>query len=563
MLETLKIKNIAVIDSAEIHFRKGLNILSGETGAGKSIIIEAISLLLGSRANVELIRAGCDEATVEGLFDISENPLKVRMRERMEQLGFEAGSAELLIKRTVSRAGRHRIHVNGELATLSILQALCEGLIDLCGQHEHQSLLRSSTQLELLDRYGGLSDQTRALGSLYEEMREHSKLLTELLGNEAERVKRADFLKFQIDELNEAGLEAGEDVRLTQEKQLLQSAEARTQAAESARQILEAEELGSQGALGNLRGALAKLKALQALDSEVVPLREALERALAETEEASLGIQRYLSNVDLDPSRLQEVQDRLSGLADLRRKYGSSIEEMLVTLQNLENEASTLGNTEAKVKELELALDRSKAAYKKAASKISSARSKIGDLLAKSVSDELHDLNMPEAKFLVEITERKDFNEWTATGADLIQFLIQTNRGDEAKPLSKIASGGELSRLMLGIRRVISDKGGIGVYLFDEIDAGIGGKTAFQVGKKLKSVAKFNQVICITHLPQVASFANHHWIVRKSASGKKTLTEVVELNNTSRKEELARMLGGPELTKKSLENAAELLELAR
>ncbi|MGZ3699091.1 MAG: DNA repair protein RecN, partial [Bdellovibrionota bacterium] len=298
-------------------------------------------------------------------------------------------------------------------------------------------------------------------------------------------------------------------------------------------------------------------------DEKVLPLRDGIDRAIAEAEEVAIGLNRYLGAVELDPSRLETVQERLSQIADLRRKYGASIAEMLVTLGKLESESGALGQVEERLKEVAADLERAEAELYKLGKKLSAARAKVAGLLADSVTAELKDLKMGDAKFAVELTAREDLAQWAASGADAIQFVVQTNRGEAARPLGKIASGGELSRMMLAIRRVISDKGGIGVYLFDEIDAGIGGQTAFQVGRKLKSVASFNQVICITHLPQVASFADNHLIVRKNAAGKRTITEVVALTKPERKEELARMLGGPELTRKSLENAAELLELAR
>jgi len=557
MLETLRIKNIAVIDSAEIPFKPGLNILSGETGAGKSIVLEAISLILGSRATTDLIRAECDEAVVEGLFDLTDLPW---MQERLTQLGFDGDTQELLIKRTVARTGKHRIHVNGELSTLTILQNLCEGLVDLCGQHEHQSLIRPVVQLELLDRYGNLIAQTQAVSTSHAAMKSLLKEQTDLGQQQADREKRADFLNFQIEELKAADLKPGEDESLQQKKTLLQSAEARVQTAEAVRQILESEE---DGALNSLRAALLKLRNLRQLDEKSASIQDALDRALAETEEAGLQLNRYLSSVDVDPERLLQVQERLSLLVDLRRKYGTTVEAMLETLEKLQLEAVSLDQTGERLAQVTAELEDAREALRKLGKKLSSARKKASELFADSVTQELKDLKMGDARFGIEISAKDDLDEWGPTGADTLQFVVQTNRGETARPLGKIASGGELSRLMLAIRRVIADRGGIGVYLFDEIDAGIGGQTAFQVGKKLKSVASYNQVICITHLPQVASFADHHLIVRKATRAKRTVTEVVELSRTERKEELARMLGGPELTKKSLENAAELLELAR
>ncbi len=559
MLETLKIKNIAVIDSAEIPFKSGLNILSGETGAGKSIVIEAISLLLGSRASADLVRAGCDEAVVEGVFDISQLSWA---KERLETLGIAQNNDQLLIKRTVHRAGKHRISINGELATLSNLQTLCQGLIDLCSQHEHQSLVKPSTQLELLDRFGGLTQEALKFRELFVRHRELKRQRDELANSEANRLKSADFLKFQIDELTEAGLEKGEDEALQGEKLLLQSAHSRLQHAEAVRQILESADSHTPGCLNSLQTALTRLKTLSQIDEKTAPIREALERALAETEEASHLLSRYLHGVDMDPDRLSTVQERLARIAELRRKYGTTVDDMLTTFQTLQAEFQTLGQAGERLGEIDAELDKTRSQLEKAAHKLSKARAKVAQTLADSVTAELKDLRMGDAHFHIELGSCAEIDSWNETGADTIQFSVQTNRGEPARALGKIASGGELSRLMLAIRRVIADRGGIGVYLFDEIDAGMGGQTAFQVGKKLKSVAKYNQVICITHLPQVASFGDQHLVVKKSSNDKRTLTEVTELSQKERKEELARMLGGEQITKKSLENAAELIKMA-
>jgi len=557
MLEVLRIKNIAIIDSAEIRFKRGLNIISGETGAGKSIVIEAISLLLGGRASVELIRSGCDEAVIEGLFDLSDIGW---MTERLQQYGFESHTRELLVKRSVHRAGRHRISVNGELATLSTLQGLCEGLIDLCGQSEHQSLVKPTMQLDLLDRYGGLTDQSKSLSSLLKQYRHLSREMERLQKEEFDREKRAEFLKFQIEDIRSAELSLDEEDRLQREKQLLQSTELRAQTAESVRQVLDSEE---DGVLNSLRIALQKLRGLLSMDESVQGIADSLERALIETEDVGLSMSRYINSIELDPERLKMLQDRLALLADLRRKYGGNITDVLKTLEELETELAAMGNDHARLKQIETEIAGFQKELRGDGKKLTLARKKISEMLSDSVSGELKDLKMGEAKFSIEMSSKDTVAEWGANGPDSVQFVVQTNRGEAARPLGKIASGGELSRLMLAIRRVISDRGGIGVYLFDEIDAGIGGQTAFQVGKKLKSVASYNQVICITHLPQVASFADHHLSVRKGINGTRTLTEVKELGSTEKKEELARMLGGPDLTKKSLDNASELLELAQ
>ncbi len=556
MLENIIIRNVAVIDYAEIPFQSGLNILSGETGAGKSIVLEAISLILGSRATTDLIRTECDEASVEGLFDIGSIDW---IRPRLEAFGIPCEADELLIRRTIHKSGRHRIWINGTMANLTTLQEVCEGLVDLCGQHEHQSLLKHTTQLELLDRYGGLTAEANSYRETFSSWKTAREELDRLQNEENERQKRADFLDFQIKELRDADLQAGEDEALAQEKTLLQSAESRVQTAEAIRRTLEDEDSGT---LEGLRGSMNRMRNLAALDERANPLLEGLERALAEAEEVSLSLNRYLNSSDLDPSRLATVQERLSLIADLRRKYGASVADMIATLEKLELECSGIARTAERLNELQSAVTKLQDQVRTLGGTLSKARLKTAKVFADSVTGELSDLKMGEAIFSIELSPKNEILDWSVQGADLIQYQVRTNRGETARQIGKIASGGELSRLMLAIRRVISDKGGIGVYLFDEVDSGVGGQTAFEVGRKLKSVARFNQVICITHIPQVASFADHHLTVRKMVSGKRTVTHVVPLNSPERKQEIARMLGGPQLTKKSLENAAELLEMA-
>lgn len=559
MLETLKIKNIAVIDSAEVPFEEGLNILSGETGAGKSIVIEAISLILGSRASGELIRTGCDEAVIEGLFRIKSLPW---MKTRLIDAGFSVDGDELLVRRVVSRTGKHKIYLNGSLATLSQLQMICEGLVDLCGQHEHQSLLRTNTQIELLDRYGGITKDADAFEIEFHAWREVLAERETLSKSESERTLRADFLKFQIQELREAELQPGEDEKLAAEKTLLQSGEARLSNADGALKALEGEGSGEGGALTSLRVATSKLRKLCEMDYSLLGACESIDRAISDVEDAAITLNRYMSSLDLDPSRLEFIQERLSRIAELRRKYGTSVEAMMEMLSRLENELSGLENSEERLKEIDADLKKREKKLREKASALHERRAKVAKLLSKSVTEELKDLKMADAKFEITLTLSDELPAYGPRGGDQIEYLVQTNKGESMRPLGKIASGGELSRLMLAIRRTIADRGGIGVYLFDEIDAGIGGQTAFEVGRKLKSVSAHNQVICITHLPQVAAFADHHLSVRKTSTKDRTNTTVVELAPKERKEELARMLGGDSLTKKSLENAAELMGMA-
>jgi DNA repair protein RecN (Recombination protein N) len=561
MLETLNIRNFVLIDQSEIQFKPGLNIISGETGAGKSIIIDAISLLLGDRAQTDLIRIGTDEASIEGLFDISNLG---EIQARLISLGIEreneTGAQDLLIRRTVNRTGKHRVFINSTLTNLHTLQLITEGLVDLCSQHEHQTLLKPSSQLRLLDRFAGLDSEAEAFRSFFLEIESLKKQFTELESTALARTRQIDFLKFQVNELREADLSVREDDELHAEKQLLQTAESRMHFSQNALNLLENEETSINQ---QLRILTQKLKQLAQVDEGANTIFESSEKLSLDIAELSDQIQRYSERIDVDPNRLAAVQDRLSVIANLRKKYGITIEEMLVTLSRLENELLLVESGDHRIESLQREIELKTPELHIKAVGLSEARKKFAGDFQKRITTELKSLKMENAELTVEFTPRPVESPMGADGLEAIQFLIRTNAGDDAKPLAKIASGGELSRVMLSVRQVISDRGGIGVYLFDEIDSGMSGQTAFEVGKKLKAVAKQNQVICITHLPQVAAFADHHLTVKKQVAGKKTSTEISDLNKQGRKEELARMLGGSSLTRKSLDNAAELLQMAR
>jgi DNA repair protein RecN (Recombination protein N) len=558
MLERISIKNIALIEAIEIPFREGLNILSGETGAGKSMILESISLLLGSRANLDLLRTGQDEGMVEGLFDLTAMPWVL---ERLDQAGIPREEHQLIVRRILKRDGKHRIFLNGASTTLQTLQKICEDLIDLCGQHEHQSLLKPRTQMELLDRFAETTElaerwqaELKRLHSL-EERRGH------LLSNVGELQTQADFVRFQMKELKDANLRSGEEEELEEEKEKLALRAQEMESWQRAQELLDDEELG---VLSKLRRLHHLLK--QKLKSATPQEWGYVERAQAELEELSLLVNRQVGGGDSDPERLENIRERLAVLSNLKRKYGTTIEEMLSRLESLQKRLEELDTSDEKLKELEreekalveVLLREGKSLFQK--------RESAAAKLSKRVTSELQDLRMLDAKLefkLSELLHAESRTQWGALGPCELNIGIQTNVGSEMRPLGRIASGGELSRVMLAMRRVIADRGGIGVYLFDEIDAGIGGQTAFEVGKKLKSVAKHHQVLCITHLPQVACFADHHLVVEKMVASGKTRTQVRELRDQTRKEEIARMLGGPVLSKKSMDNASELLKLAR
>jgi DNA repair protein RecN (Recombination protein N) len=556
MLETIKIRNFALIENAEIPFKKGLNVLSGETGAGKSIVLEAISLLLGGRAQAEVIRAGADEAVVEGIFEVGALPW---VKERLREVGIECQQDELLIKRTINRNGKNRIFMNGELATLSMLSSVCEDLVDLCGQHEHQSLFKSSVQLDLIDRFSEIESLRESAQAKFQKVMELRDEWESLKKKEEERVQRLAFIQFQIEELNEAALVPGEDETLAQEKKLLQSSGQRLTLASQ----IEAAIDGEEGAYSSIRLAVNRAKALLQVDTGASALYETLERSLAEVEEGARLVRAYLGQTDLSPERLEAVQERLSLISNLKRKYGATVDDIVLNLEKLQAECELLNNLTTRLdslekdfeKEKDLALNDGRALFLK--------RKKGADAFMKAISKELRELRMQDAEVSIPLSFSEEVGAWGPKSLGTsVELLVQTNLGEEKKPMQKIVSGGELSRLMLAIRRVIADKGGIGVYLFDEIDAGLGGQTAFTVGKKLKSVARYNQVLCITHVPQVACFADHHLSINKRTQKGRTVTEVSVLDVSGRKEEIARMLGAESLTPSALKNAKELMDSA-
>ena len=393
MLELVRIRNLATIDTAEIPFKPGLNMISGETGAGKSIILEAIALLLGGRASIELVRAGADEAVIEGVFDLSQIE---KIQERLQSSGFTQSEHVLIIKRSISRSGKHRISINGELATLSTLQFICEGLIDLCGQHEHQSLLRSQTQVELLDRFGTLTPLTLRVSELWQQLKELLRKQEKLFQDHLERNQKIDFLNFQIHEIQSAQLQIGEDSDLHQKKQLLQSAEMRAQHAHGVVELLEADDAG---VLQILKSGHQKLKTLSSLDPQAMPLEESLHRALLEVEDASLQLHRYLGGIELNADELSLTQERLSLIADLKRKYGSEISQILDHLSRLEEELVSLNQISDQMDLIKSQILNLRTELLAQGKTLSEQRKKVAHLLSRRVNEELKDLKMGEALF--------------------------------------------------------------------------------------------------------------------------------------------------------------------
>lgn len=566
MLKLLRISNFALIDELELELHPGLNVLTGETGAGKSIIVNAISLVVGERADVEQIRTGADVAVVEAVFDLGANRSLLESLKRL--CGFESDT--LVITRALERTGRTKCTVNGHPVNLKTLKCIGGLLVDIHGQHEHQSLLHPETHLAYLDRYGGerVSTLLSAYRSLYDELKGIEDLKRELVSSERERERRIDLLRYQIREIDEARLMPGEEEELRSERQRLIHAEKLAEAVERVRRSLHGSENVS-GALPMLSEAFAELKKASQWDGKLTSFYKEIEQLIYSLEEVARAIDCYAAGLEFNPHRLEEIESRLALISSLKRKYGDSIEEILAYRERIEHELKMLERHEERLDELER---RSSELYQKLsqiACELSMVRSEVAKSMERAMEEQLHSLMMEKARFKVSIVRETDENgllidgerfAFDRDGIDQVEFLISPNVGEPLKPLAKIASGGEISRLMLALRAILHSAHEIPTLVFDEIDIGIGGRTAETVGEKLKGVSKFAQVICVTHLPQIACMAELHISVEKVMRRGRTFIKVRRLSSDEERiAEIARMLAGSSVTETTLKQAAEML----
>lgn len=549
MLNELTIRNFATIDRLRVGFRNGFNVLTGETGAGKSIIIDAVGLLLGERARPELIRSDADEASVEALIDLTDCP---GVLQRLEEEGFAEGD-ELLIRRTISRNGKNRVYLNGALATLSQLQTISADLMVIYGQHEQQQLQRASAHLELLDRYAGLVEEVRDCGILFAEVRELQQHIEKLELAEKDRQQRLDLLAFQKHELEQAALQEGEDDELETERKRLLNAGKLAEACNGGYSEL----YDGEGAVCDRLSRLATIQeSLTGVDSVFAELAEAVRQAQYGLEDVATRLRDYAGNLVFDSQRQNDVEERLALIATLKRKYAPTIAEILLNQEKIETELAELSDIDAAYAALSGQLGDAKERLTVTASSLSRKRKVAAQELSCAVAEELADLAMEKARFEVRL---ESLAEPESKGGEHCQFYLSANPGEPPKPLSRIASGGELSRIMLAIRRSIPQSGGTTTLIFDEVDAGIGGVAASKVGEKLQSVARGLQLLCVTHLPQVAAYADWHYRVEKHQSDSVTRTDLTLLDSDERATEMARMLGGSQVTDRTMEHARELI----
>ncbi len=551
MSTDLYIKNFAIIDNLHVAFREGLNVLTGETGAGKSIIIDAVNLVLGGRASVDLIRTGEEEATVEALFDISGRP---EILAGLAETGVEC-EGELLVKRMVSRSGRNRVFVGGGLSTLAVLADLAGRLINIYGQHESQTLLKPESHLLLLDSFGALARLRGEYTAVYDDYRQTLNNIRRLDEGEREAARRIDLLSFQSEEIGSVGLLPGEEEDLARERELLVHGEKLLANSLGAFDALYG---GDSSILGHLRQVLAGVGEIRAIDEKLSEVAETMNGAYLQLEDAALAVRDYASRVETDPQRLQAIDDRLDLIFRLKKKYAPTVAEIIAyreeidrELAGLMNRIETRGELEQKLRELEKQMST-------LGKELSLRRKGAAKTLKAAMEKELKELAMKNALFEVALA---GLEEPRASGMERAEFLFSPNPGEAPKPLARIASGGELSRLMLALKQVHPESD-VPTLVFDEVDTGIGGATSAMVGEKLKRVAGGQQVLCITHLPQVAAFADHHFRVEKLVEGGRTRTCVSHLAGNERVKEMARMLGGVKITDKTLEHAREMIEEA-
>ena len=551
MLIELGIRNYAVIDDLTLKLGPGLNALTGETGAGKSIVVGALSLLLGERASSEVVRAGSDRAVIEGVFDVRERPA---LLERLDALGIEAEDGLLILKREVQAEGRNRAWVNGSPATATVVGELGGALVDLHGQHEHQTLLRSEEQRGILDAFAGAEEVAAEVAGLHARLRELREEREAREARHRELEARADFLRFQLGEIEDAALEEGEEEALREEGDRLEHAQELARGADRAHEALYA----GEDAVGDRIAAVRELLArLARFDGSLEAQKELLDEAYHQVVEVGRSLGDYASAVEHDPRRLERIRERQDLVFRLKRKYGPELEDVLETGRRVREELAELEGAERDLSELDDEIGRVRGRLEKTAAELSEARIGASARLQDAVETLLPELGMQGGVFRVRLDPREEPGRG---GAESVTFLVSLNPGFEPRPLSKVASGGELSRVMLALKSILARVDRVPTLVFDEVDAGIGGVVATGVAAKLAEVARDHQVFVITHLPQLASRARGHLRVEKAERDGLAATTVVDLEGEERVLEIARMLGGDPDSTRSREHARELLQ---
>ena len=556
MLHELAVENYAVVDRVRVRFHPGLNLLTGETGSGKSILVDALALLFGGRASSDMIRSGADKARVSAVFEPGSRALAT-----LVEAGIECEDSELVLEREILSNGKGRVYVNNRPATVALLKDLASHLGDIHGQHDQQLLFDPAAQLSMLDAFARNQEHRARIAEIFQSWKRAGDEIAALESAEQEKLRMLDLWTFQRREIESAELQPGEDASLESERRVQQNA---GKLLESAAAAYEALYEAPESAWSTLRLVTKKLDDLARIDPAIESVRQSLDPALIAIQDVSYSLRDYLGRVEANPARLEEIELRLAAIDKLKRKYGTSVEEILAFSEDVNRLIGEVENAGERLDALRKERQRLASEYEKAAADLNCRRLAAAAELSKRVEAELKPLAMERAIFVVRIEP----GPWTATGADRAEFLVSANRGEEPKPMERIASGGELSRIALALKTCLVGPNATAnesprTLVFDEIDTGIGGRAAEGVARRLKKLANANQVLCVTHLAQIACFADHHYRVGKSEQAGRTVTEVDELSAKASTEEIGRMLSGQRLTPEALKNAEQLIRAAR
>ena len=555
MLSLLHIENIAIIESADITFDSGFNVLTGETGAGKSIVIDAISAVLGERTSRELIRTGARSAVVNAVFT-GDLPL-----DWLEDNGFPADGEELMLQRELQGEGRNICRVNGRPLTVAQLRVLGRRLLNIHGQHDGQQLLDPDCHLGYLDSFGKTAPALEDYRAAYRSMTELRRRIAELEMDEAERSRRVDTLEYQIRELERAELKPGEDEALDARKKLLRSSGKLMESLQEAQFALSGGE-DCQGACDLIREAEGAIRSVTRLGPQIEELGEKLTALRYAADDVAEYIRDFADEFDFSPEELDQLESRLDVIYRLKKKYGPTVADMLDYLEQSKTELARIQDAGDAIQHLEKELDKARKEAVRRGEALSKARKRAADELQKRVQEELRQLDMPKVRFVTDFAPSPAQEGMDDTGMDQIQFLMSANLGEALKPIQKVASGGELARIMLALKNVLAEDDGIGSLVFDEVDTGVSGRAAQKVAEKMADVARRKQVLCVTHLPQIAAMADTHFSVEKGERNDRTFTDVTRLDREGRVDELARLIGGAEVTDTLRQSASELLKQA-
>jgi len=552
VLLELVVENYAVVDRLRLRFHAGLNLLTGETGSGKSLVVDALGLLLGGRASADMIRSGEGRARVAGIFEVRD---QAAVRKLLEPAGFSIEEGELLIEREILASGKSRAFLGSRPVAVSLLRDLAPLLGDIHGQHDQQLLFSTDAQREMLDAFAENTAALCRLEEVFDGWRKTGSELESLERSEQEKLRLLDLWEFQRKEIEGAALEVGEDAALESERRVLQNL-GRLQ--ESAGVAYEALYDSPESAVARARIAAKRLDELCRIDPSLEGVRENLRAASLSLEEASYGLRDYVSGLEANPGRLEEVESRLAAIEKLKRKYGESVEQVLAFLEEVRQQIDAVENAGERMAALRKEQAALAADYEAQAAALTARRRQAARRLEKKVEAELATLAMERTAFRVELAPAP----WSPSGADRVEFLVSANLGEEPRSLEKVASGGEISRIALALKTCLTQRKDARTLVFDEVDAGVGGSAAEGVGRRLKRLAAASQVLCVTHLPQIASFADHHYRVEKHEIKGRTVAAVEELNSEARVQEVARMLSGQKLTQEALRHAEQLIRMA-